>query len=98
MNVALVQNAENDVDGHESRKNQQRLIGQGPEEGSRGALKRGLDARRHVQILLHAIDGVDRIAQSGAGRQVKRNSDHGKLALVVQRERSGARIEVRDLT
>src|SRR3989440_1851928 len=68
----------------------------GVEEGGRGALKRSLDAGRHVQILLDAVDGVNRVAERSIGSKVERERDHGKLTLVVQCQRGGAGLETRE--
>src|SRR5690348_611841 len=94
MDIAFVQNAQNDVHGDDCRKDQDRFIREGTEEGSSSALKRGLDAGRHVQFLFCSVDGVDRFTQSSAGRQVEGNGDHGELALMVQSERGVGRVEV----
>src|SRR5437763_137109 len=57
--------------------------------------KRSLQASRHIQFLLHAVDGVDGVAQGCARREVEGNGDDGKLALMVQRERGAGRVEAR---
>src|SRR6267143_177314 len=95
MNVAFVENAENDVDGNQRSQDQDGLIGQGLEEGRRGALERGLDAGRHVQFQLRAVDGVDRVAERGIGGQIERESDDRKLALMIECEGGGAGLETR---
>src|SRR6267143_2011487 len=96
MNVALVENAENDVDGNQGSQDQDGLIGQRLEEGRRGALERGLDAGWHVQFQLRAVDGVDRVAERGIGGQIERESDNRKLALMIEREGGGAGVETRE--
>src|SRR5467141_466874 len=95
MNVAFVENAENDVDGNQGSQDQDGLIGQRLEEGRRGALERGLDAGWHVQFQLRAVDGVDRVAERGIGGQIERESDDRKLALMIECEGGGAGLETR---
>src|SRR6266403_4219495 len=96
MNVALVQNAENDVDGYESRQDEDGFIGQGLEKSSRRALESGLNARRHVQFLLRGIDGVYGVAKRPIGSQIERESHDGKLALMIERQSGVARIKARE--
>src|SRR5258706_7932206 len=95
MNVAFVENAENDVDGNQGSQDQDGLIGQRLEEGRRGALERGLDAGWHVQFQLRAVDGVDRVAERGIGGQIERESDDRKLTLMIECEGGGAGLETR---
>ena len=51
VDVALVQDAENDVDGNERSKDQQGLVGEGVEKGRGGALESRLHAWRHFNCL-----------------------------------------------
>ena len=73
MDVALVEHAEHDVDGDERREDEDRLVGQRAAEGRGGALELGVHAGRHVQVLLRLVDGVDGVAERGAGREVERD-------------------------
>src|SRR6266566_1152351 len=98
MDVAFVQNAENDVNGDDRSKNQDWLIRKRPEEGRRGPLKRALNAGWHVQFLLRAVDGVNRIAQRCAWSEVEGERHDGKLALVVPSERRIPGVEMREGT
>ena len=63
MNVAFVEHAEDDVDGHERRKNQKWLVDQRGLKGLRRSLKAGLNARRQIEFLLDLVDGGHSIAQ-----------------------------------
>ena len=51
VNVALVEHAENNVNGDERGQNQDGLVGERIEEGRRRALKCRLDAGGHVQFV-----------------------------------------------
>src|SRR5258708_18255442 len=96
MDVALVQNAENDVDGYESRQDEDGFIDQGLEKSCRGPLEGGLNARRHVQFLFRGVDGVYGVAKRPIGSQIERKSDHGKLALMIERQSVVARVKPRE--
>src|SRR6266436_2832358 len=96
MNVALVQNAENDVDGYESSQDEDGFIGQGLEKSCRGPLEGGLNARRHVQFLLRGVDGVYGVAKRPVGSQIERKSDHRKLPLMIERQSRVARVKPRE--
>ena len=94
MNEAFIQNAEHDVDRHQRGQHQQRFIRERVAERRRRALKIGLDAGRHIQVLLHFLHGGDGIAQSAIFRQIERDRHRRKLALVGDRERLGWRFEM----
>jgi len=83
MDVAFVQNAENNVNGDDRSQYQDGLIGKRPEEGGRGALECTLNAGRHVQFLLGTIHGVDGIAERRTRSEVEGNRHDRKLALMV---------------
>src|SRR5260370_28482068 len=95
MNVALIRNAENDVNSYESSQDEDGFIGQGLEKGGRRALESGLNARRHVQFLLREVDGIHSVAERPVGSQVERESNDGKLALMIKRQSGVARIKAR---
>src|SRR5260370_994927 len=95
MNVALVQDAENDIDRYERSQNEDGLVGQRLEKGGRGALEGGLNARGHVQFLLRGVDGVHGVAERPIGGQIERESNDGKLALMIERQSGVARIKAR---
>src|SRR6267154_198448 len=95
MNVALVQNAENDVNSYESSQDEDGFIGQGLEKSSRRALESGLNARRHIQFLLCGVDGVHGVAQGPIGSQIERECDDWKLALMIESQSGVARVKPR---
>src|ERR1700758_1125665 len=92
MNVALVKNSEDDVDGDERRQNQNWLIGERAQESSRRSLEGGANARRHANFVFSLIDSVDGLAQGGIGSKIERECDDGKLALMIYGQRSIARL------
>ena len=57
VNEAFVQHAEHDVDRDQRGQDQQRLVGQRVLERGGRALEAGLQAGRHVHLLLHLVDG-----------------------------------------
>jgi len=89
MNEAFVENAENDVDSDEGGEDEDGLIRERILECGRSTLKFSLDAGRHIEVGLGGIDGVNGVAERGIGREIERESDDGKLALMIQGERSG---------
>src|SRR4029077_17836236 len=86
MDEAFVQDAEDDVNGDKGGENQNRLIAERAEESGGGTLERALNAWRHGEISLGAIDGVDGIAQGSVWSNVKGKSDDRELALMIQGE------------
>src|SRR5207248_7029325 len=95
MDETLVENPQHDVD-HQDRDQQQepqvlhRLL-----EGLGGALERsahgiGKHAAREV------LDGIDRVSQRYVWLQIERDGYGGKLAIVLDGERSYARLYTRD--
>ena len=60
VDVALVENAEHDVDGGERREDQDRLVAQGLLIGARRALEAAMDGRGHADLVRGAADGRGR--------------------------------------
>ena len=96
MNEAFVENAENDVDSDERGKDEDGLIRQRYLECGRSALKSSLDAGRHIEVGFGGVDGVNSVAEGGIGREIERESDDGKLALMIQGEGSGISFDSRE--
>src|SRR5579864_160736 len=92
MNVAFVEDAENDVYGSESRENQNRLRRQRGLKGLRGSLKAAMNIFRHADLALGGVDIRDRRAESGAWSKVERESDGRELSLMIDGERSPRRL------
>ena len=96
VDVALIQHAQHDVHGDDGGQNQPAFIGQRGLEGARRSLERQLNAGRQVDIGRRLLDGLHRLAQRSAVAQVERDGHGGKLALVVDGQRAGRCLEVRD--
>ena len=97
VDVALVQHAEHDVDGDQRGQDQQRLVGQRGPEGLRRALEAGLDAGRQADARsAPPRSPCTASPERSAGRQVEGERDRRELSLVVDRERRGAVLEVRE--
>ena len=62
----------------------------------RRPLKAGVERKRHIQLSLDLIDGVHCVAQRSTGRQIERQGDHGKLALMVHGQRRRRLLEMRE--
>ena len=52
MDVALVEHAEHDVDGDERGEDEERLVGERGFKGRGCALEAGVDAGRHVEVVV----------------------------------------------
>ena len=98
VDIALVQHAQNDVNRHQRRQDQQRLVGQRSDEGLRRALERGLHRGRRGQFLFHFLDGVDRLAQRRVRRQIEGNSRCRKLPDVADQDRHGTTAKLGERT
>ena len=96
VNVAFIEDAQNDVNGDEGGKDEDRFVRKGVEEGRGCALKSRLDAGRHVQFLLGFVDGVDGVAESSVRSEVEGNSNDGRLALMIEGKSGGARFDARE--
>src|SRR3982074_3708698 len=94
MNVTFVENAEHDVHGYECGENQQRLVGQGRLERGGGALESGLDAVGHPYLAARFFNRGYRAAERVARRNIERDRDRRKLALMVDDQRRRARLEM----
>jgi len=56
-------------------------------EGLRRALEAAVQRDRHLEVALHPLDALDRLAERRAGREVEGHRDRRELALVVDGER-----------
>ena len=95
VNVAFIKNPQHDINGQESRDNQERLPRQGGLEGLQRAGKTPVNGGGHAQFLLHRGNIIDRFAQRHAGIQIERDGDGGKLALVVDLDGGGLSAQAR---
>src|SRR5258708_11576341 len=71
MNEALVEDAENDVNGGESSKNQHRLMGERILKSLRGALKGGVNGIGHAEFAASLFDVLDRGTERSAGSKIE---------------------------
>jgi hypothetical protein len=71
VDVAFVQDAEDDVDGDQRGEDQHGLIRQRILERLRRSLEGGLDAGREADLLFGIVDQLDGLAQRDTGRQVE---------------------------
>ncbi len=87
MNVALVEDAEHDVDREQGGQYEVGLIVEGLLVHLCGALERAVDARRHADPVHRRLDRRNRRAQRDAGRQIERNRVRDQKTLVVDGQR-----------
>ena len=86
MDVALVEDAEHDVDRHERAQNQDRFARQGVDESRGGALEGSFHRRRRRQVFLHFLDGRDGGSERSAGIQVEGEGGRRKLPHVADED------------
>ena len=94
MDVALIQDAEDDVDGGDRGGDQKRLVCERVVERLRRPAVGAGDRGRHPRLLLRRVDQVDGVAQRHPRREVERYRDRGKDAGMVHRQGGGRGAEV----
>src|SRR5579862_585386 len=88
MDVALVQYAENDVDDHQRSGDQYRFIRQRGLERLRIALEGADHGRRHAEVVRHFLNGVDRLTERHAWRQIEGDGNGRELARMGNQQRT----------
>ncbi len=96
VNEALVQDAEDDIDGDERGEDQIRLIPQRILKCLRGSLESRVDCGGHAQVALSFFEGGNGITQSHVWRQVESKRDGRILALMIHRQRGSLLFVVRN--
>src|SRR5207249_5488739 len=96
MDVALVQNTQHQVDGHQRGQDQDRLVGERGLERLRRTLKLSLYAGWEPDFRLGAVDGLNCVAQRSARGNVERERDDRELPLMIDGERGRAWFEFRE--
>src|SRR5260370_23177829 len=94
MNEALVKDAEDNVHGGESGKNQDWLIGERILKGLRCALKCGVNGIGHADFTASGLDVLDGRAKRSARCEIEGKGDCREDALVVDGERGVRRLVV----
>ena len=92
MNVALVKNAEHDVNGRERCQDEERLASQRCLKCLGGTGKTSMNAARHLDALLHMLSRRNGITQRHASGEIERNCDRRKLTLVIDSNRRSRRL------
>lgn len=77
VDIALIENAQHDIDRDHGRHDQPDFVGQRRAERRGRALEGGLELRRQADLLFHAFDGVGRGAQRIAIGHVERDGRGG---------------------
>ena len=95
MDVALVENAQHDIDGRQRRQHQQELAVERLLEGPRRSLEGPVQGRGHADLAHRVVHVLNGIAQGFAGRQVEGNGAGHEHALVVHGERRRAVLPAR---
>ncbi len=90
MDIALVQQTQHDVDGHQRGTDEVWLRAQRIAKGLRRALEAARQRRRHAHLGLRALDGIHGLSQRVAGREIEGNGHGRELSLVIDRKIAGA--------
>ena len=96
VNQALVQDAENDIDGDKRSEDEIRLIPQRILKCLRGSLEGRVDGRGHAQVALRFFEGGNRVTQSYIWSEVEGKRDGRILALMIDRQRGALLFVVRN--
>src|SRR6266436_9884728 len=86
MNVALIQDAENDVNDDDRRQQKYRLGRKRSLEGLSRTLKRGMNCGRHSDLPLHVLNITDGIAKRRVRREIEGKRDRRKNTLMIHRQ------------
>src|ERR1019366_3635681 len=87
VDVAFVQDAQDDVNRNDRGENQHGFVRQRIFKSTRGALEAGFDAGGHAEVGSDLADIGDRHAERSSGSEVERKGHDGKLALMVNCDR-----------
>ena len=96
MNETFVQDAENDINGHQRGKDQDGFIRADSFVGCGRSLEAGLHTGRHMQIELGLLDGIDCLSKSRSRGNVEGDRHDRKLSLMRHGKRSFDRREMAD--
>ena len=88
MDVAFIEDAEDDVDRHEGRKDQEGLVGKRCPENLGRALEAPADARRQLQLGRRVFHRLHRLSEGRALCQVKGDRHRRELSLTADKERT----------
>ncbi|MEJ0041851.1 MAG: hypothetical protein WDM81_06410 [Rhizomicrobium sp.] len=86
VDVALVEHAQDEIDRDERGGDEIGFGGERILEGLRVALERSDHGAGRADLHLSAPDGVRRLAERHAGRQIEGQGDGGKLPVVIDRK------------
>ena len=89
MNVAFIQDAQHNIDRHQRRRDQQGLTREGVLKRLGDPLKAAADGGGQAHLARGLLDRRDGVAQRRARREIERDGDRRKLALVIDGERRG---------
>src|SRR4029077_18779901 len=92
MDVALIEDAEDDIHGHQGSDDEKRLGGKRRLERLKRARKHSANGLGHTNSLFHLDDGSRSVAKGHAGSKIERDGYGGILALVINGERRGIRL------
>ncbi len=95
MDEALIEHAQHDIDRDDRRQDEQQIsLPSEAWKASAAPWKTVTMLARHADLLLGLADGVDRLAERDAGRQIEGDGRRGELAEMVDLQRRRLRLEV----
>src|SRR5919204_2137086 len=92
MNKALVENAQNEVDGKDRHGNQEKHVRGRILIRLSGALESGVNGVGYVKFAPGRFNMVDGRAQRGSGSEVEREGNRRENSLVIHRKRGVGRL------
>src|SRR6266852_9096853 len=96
MNIAFVENSQDDVNRRQGGEDQDGLGRERVLIGCGRSLKAGMDACGHADLALRRLNVLDGSTEGSPRGKVERQRDARKLALVVNGNRGVGRSEVRE--
>src|SRR2546421_660074 len=94
MDEALIQNAKNNVDGGERRKDEDALIGQGVLKSLSGTLEYSVNGVGNVKFAASGFNMLDGGAQRCAGSKIEREGNGRENSLVIDGKGRVGRFEM----
>src|SRR6266508_2702436 len=78
VDIALIEDAKDDVDGDEGGEDEEGLVGEGGLEGLGGALEARVDGGGQADLALRGLDGADGMTEGDAGGEVEGEGEDRK--------------------
>src|SRR6266853_1459478 len=97
MDIALIEDAEHDIDDQNGGENEKQLVGEQLLELTRRAFEGAVNRARQTEAKHRRSDCGNRITQGFTRREIERDSRGHKIALMIYRHRRSTKIVVDEL-